>query len=222
MASSVLMFTRVGGEDLHVGKCSHAQARILSKKGHGRIEDGKLFLNLRPVHLSVAANLMREDDPNVSQAEVQRRLDWLSRIVGAVVRAETNTGAEATQEHIRRVRGTVSSTYERRGRSTSQEDPLDREVFPEGVLPEGFGFYQDREVDLPEYSKEDWDSLWNPDFFGNPPSGRALEVLGVPHDTRPPTVSSREEARRQALEDNQSMRERGDLDDFEEVFTFPS
>lgn len=205
MASSVLMYTRVGGEDLHVGKCSHAQARILSKKGHGRIEGGKLFLNLRPVHLSVATNVMREEDPNVSQAEVQRRLDWLSRIVGAVVHAETNTSAEATREHIRRMRSTGVKSL----------GPL---LQP----PEGFtfvdDFYQDREVDLPEFPKEDWDSLWFSGF-----SGRALEeVLGVPHDTRPPTVSSREEARRQALEDNQSMRERGDLDDFEEVFTFPS
>ena len=94
MAQNVLVFTKVGEQELHLGKCSHAQARIISKKGHGRIEGSKLFVNLRPVHLHVATNVTQEPDPNVSQAELDRRLEWLTSIVQATVHAETKTGPE--------------------------------------------------------------------------------------------------------------------------------
>jgi|APSaa5957512622_1039677.scaffolds.fasta_scaffold36023_5 hypothetical protein len=87
--SQIIMFARVGDEDIHVGKCTHAQARIITKKGHGEVEDGKLRLNIRPVHLEVAERAVHEPtDPNVSKKELQRRIEWLRGLMGAVALTE--------------------------------------------------------------------------------------------------------------------------------------
>lgn len=88
----VTMVATVGGQELVIGQCLPAQARILTKKGHGKLVDGKLQVAIRPVHLAVAVNTVVEgsDDPNVSNAELERRLDWLRTIMNAVVKSETH------------------------------------------------------------------------------------------------------------------------------------
>ena len=101
----VIMFTRVGDEEIHIGKCTHAQARIIEKRKHGKIESGKLFLNLRPVHLAAAKGMLEitaERDPNVSEAELRRRMEWLERLVGHVAQVELHQqGRSKTEWKVR-------------------------------------------------------------------------------------------------------------------------
>jgi len=91
--SQVIMFARMDSEDIHVGKCTHAQARILEKKGHGQIEDGKLRLNIRPVHLMAAENqrVIGDPDPNVSKAELERRIKWLQSLMAPIALMESSS-----------------------------------------------------------------------------------------------------------------------------------
>tara|TARA_R110000824_G_scaffold68263_9_gene176743 strand:+ start:103 stop:762 length:660 start_codon:yes stop_codon:yes gene_type:complete len=91
--SNVLMVTQIGDQELHVGKCTHAQARIITKKKHGEIRDGKLYLQLRPIHLQTAFSQVETEprDPNVSKAELARRMEWLKSLVGGITQAELRT-----------------------------------------------------------------------------------------------------------------------------------
>jgi len=70
---------------------SHAQARILVKKEHGKIEKGELHVQLRPLHLTTAlysGGRHKDDDDNVSKAEIQRRLDWVRHIFAGVFKLD--------------------------------------------------------------------------------------------------------------------------------------
>ena len=119
--SQVIMFTRVGDEEVHIGKCTHAQARILEKKQHGRIENGKLFLNVRPVHLAVAEAWLEHSpsDPNVSKAELQRRMEWLKKLMGHVATAEADYRGR-TKEEWKRIL-TTKPSVRTRGIPTEEE-----------------------------------------------------------------------------------------------------
>lgn len=92
MSNNVQMSTVIGGQSIAIGQCLPAQARILVKKGHAKWEDGGLVLNLRPIHLAVALNHRRLDNEGdeVSNAELERRIEWLRSIMGAVVNADTH------------------------------------------------------------------------------------------------------------------------------------
>jgi hypothetical protein len=94
------MVTRLGDQEVVVGECSSAQARILSKKEHAKFVDGKLMVSIRPFHADMALNSIadRDKDPNVSTAEVRRRLDWFRGLLGPGTLAQLPRGSDL--EHI--------------------------------------------------------------------------------------------------------------------------
>ena len=98
--NKIKMVTRLGDQEVVVGECSSAQARILSKKNHAQFVDGKLLVSIRPFHVDMAINSIAADDPdpNVSEAEVQRRLDWFRTLMGTGTLAQIPRGSEL--EHI--------------------------------------------------------------------------------------------------------------------------
>lgn len=96
----IKMVTRLGGEEFTVGECSPAQARILSKKDHAKLVDGKLLVSIRPFHLDMAVNdvaaggmSITPRDPNVSDAELGRRLDWFRSLLGNGTLAQIPQGS---------------------------------------------------------------------------------------------------------------------------------
>jgi len=92
MSQTVQLITEIGDQTINVGKCHPGQARILVKKGHAAWDDGKLKLALRPIHLAVALNHTKLDHEGneVSNAELERRVDWLRSLVEAVVETDTH------------------------------------------------------------------------------------------------------------------------------------
>jgi len=94
MSSNVQLVTVIGDQTIRVGTCHPGQARILVKKGHAAWKDGVLSLYLRPIHLQVAENTRRllgdEEAHEVSNAEVERRLAWLRKIMESVVQTDTH------------------------------------------------------------------------------------------------------------------------------------
>jgi hypothetical protein len=89
---AVLMVTQLGDQEIQVGRCSHAQARLMVKKEHGIIKKGKLYIQLRPVHLKAAEYsihaLRGTHNPQVSQAELDRRLSWFKELVANVTHGQ--------------------------------------------------------------------------------------------------------------------------------------
>jgi hypothetical protein len=92
MSEGIQLVTVIGDQIINVGNCHPSQARILEKKGHATWRDGKLVVQLRPVHLAVAINHNRleREGFEVSNAELERRLDWLRDIVTATVASDTH------------------------------------------------------------------------------------------------------------------------------------
>jgi hypothetical protein len=92
----IKMVTRLGDQEVVVGECSSAQARILSKKEHGKFVDGKLMFSNRPIHADMAVNSIASEDkdPNVSTAEVRRRLDWFRGLLGPGTLAALPRGSD--------------------------------------------------------------------------------------------------------------------------------
>lgn len=92
--SSVQMVAKIGDQTIRVGTCHPGQARILVKKDHAAWDDGQLILYLRPAHLQLAENTRRlvddEEAYMVSEAEVERRLHWLRKLLMAVVQTDTH------------------------------------------------------------------------------------------------------------------------------------
>ena len=205
MAQNVIVFTKVGEQELHLGKCSHAQARIISKKGHGRIEGSKLFVNLRPVHLHVATNVTQEPDPNVSQAELDRRLEWLTSIVQATVHAETKTGPEDITAAIQANRRSTPAAQ----RSTLR--PSTWKALPPS--PEDDLFFDETGADL-VFDDPRLNELWDT------PTERTRERFvalfgGMPDYDRAASVMSEEEMEAQKRHEAQF------LEGAEVVYTFP-
>jgi hypothetical protein len=206
MAQTVLVITKVGDQELHVGKCSHAQARILSKKGHGRIEGSKLFVNLRPVHLHVATNVTQEPDPNVSQAELDRRLEWLTSIVQATVHAETKVGPEDITASILASRGSTRLNFPGILRSPSWKP---REPSAEDLL-----FFDETGSDL-VFDDPQLNELW--DTPSESSLGRFESLFGKLTDhSRVATIMSEEE--REVVKKHETQI----LEGAKVVYTFPS
>lgn len=77
----VKMVASVAGEEVFVGECHPARARVLVKKQLASWKDGKILLHVLQVHDKLlAANPEAArgplDDENVSKQEMERRLAW--------------------------------------------------------------------------------------------------------------------------------------------------
>lgn len=93
MSKNVQMSTMIGGQAISIGQCLPAQARILVRKGHARWQDGGIVLSIRPVHLEVAMNHKKLDheEAEVSNAELERRIEWLKTLMVAQANADTGS-----------------------------------------------------------------------------------------------------------------------------------
>ena len=92
-SNSVKVIADLGkGEPFDAGHCHPSQARILVKKKLAKWQDGKLLVQLRPVHIAVAMNTLTlpGEDRDVSEAEVQRRQAWFRSVVQGVLQSDTH------------------------------------------------------------------------------------------------------------------------------------
>jgi len=85
----VKMITSLAGEELFVGECHPARARILVKKEMASWKDGKLLLHILGIHnafLQTNPDAIRGplDDGNVSLQEIERRIAWFKTLVPRV------------------------------------------------------------------------------------------------------------------------------------------
>jgi len=80
------------GEPFDAGQCHPSQARILVKKKLAEWRDGKLLVQLRPVHIAVAMNTLTlpGEDRKVSEEEVERRQAWFRSVVQGVLQSDTH------------------------------------------------------------------------------------------------------------------------------------
>lgn len=94
MQQKTKMVVQLGDHELVIGEATPAQVRILTKKDVGKLVDGKLHLNLRPVHFDVGErnkntyHLGGVEDPRISKAEINRRWLWFKDIMKDVVRQD--------------------------------------------------------------------------------------------------------------------------------------
>lgn len=147
--SHVIMVARVGDQEVHVGKCTHAQARILVKKEHGRIEDGKIVLNLRPVHVQVAEQMIERDaNPNVSKAELNRRMEWLREVAGVVVNLDLASIDNGEKRALQRI---ASNPLQKRKAEVLPELTVEIDSELQSFLEADFGNDPDDD--------SDWDTL---------------------------------------------------------------
>jgi hypothetical protein len=77
----VKMVASVAGEEVFVGECHPARARVLVKKQLASWKDGKILLHILNVHDKLLENNPELahgplDDGNVSKLEMERRLAW--------------------------------------------------------------------------------------------------------------------------------------------------
>jgi len=89
---TVQMVARVGDEEIPVGTCHPAQARVLIKRQLAAWQDNKLLLSIRPVFQRLLDTNKHAwegpaDDNNVSPAELRRREAWFASFVGKAARA---------------------------------------------------------------------------------------------------------------------------------------
>lgn len=82
----IKMITSIAGEEIFVGDCHPARARILVKKELASWKDGKLLLHVLGVHdalLKGNPDVARGplDDENVSKQEMERRLAWFRSLM---------------------------------------------------------------------------------------------------------------------------------------------
>lgn len=156
--SQVIMVATIGDKELHIGKCTHAQARILTKKEHGEIRDGKLHLRIRPIHLQIATGhgfKSPDDDPNVSRAELHRREEWLKGLLVNTLKAEEKVGVSTLKEIQEGVRQELGSPVSR----TIRASEVPEVEMTEEEVQEFYQEYEDAE--LP-------DDLWDDTRYGEP------------------------------------------------------
>ena len=77
----IKMIASVAGEEVFVGECHPARARVLVKKQLASWKDGKILLHVLSVHDKMLESNPHAahgplDDKNVSKAELERRLAW--------------------------------------------------------------------------------------------------------------------------------------------------
>lgn len=78
---TIKMVAKVGDQQVPVGTCKSAQARILVRDDLAAWQDGELILFIRRAHLALlesnrVAWRCKADDHNVSEAEINRRKAW--------------------------------------------------------------------------------------------------------------------------------------------------
>ena len=148
--SQVIMVADIGGKELHIGKCTHAQARILTKKEHGEIREGKLYLHIRPLHLQIAAShsfRAPEDDDNVSNAELKRREMWLTNLIGKTIEVEEKARKSGIKEIVEGADlAARSHTY--KGIVFQEEKELTEDEVAD--------FFREAPEDLPELPTDMW------------------------------------------------------------------
>lgn len=81
MENKIKMVARIAGEEVYVGECNSARARILVKRSYASWCEGKILLHILNVHDQLLANGTQNfrgplDDENVSEREMGRRLAW--------------------------------------------------------------------------------------------------------------------------------------------------
>jgi hypothetical protein len=208
MSSSIQMVAKIGDQTIRVGTCHPGQARILVKKEHARWDDGSLVLHLRPIHLQVAYNNPRlplgEKEDEVSNAEVERRLDWFRTIMQAVMAGDTHgsdleaiIGPQDPRAGLKHVANVIQETKGRdRFRVTfanmGPEDlkppsDLTKEELAEWFQRGDTEPVKDADRGRP-YPKE-LDSLWDRGVFQN--TGEFYSVYGV-YDSREAPIRTSE------------------------------
>lgn len=119
---AVKMVASVAGEEVFVGECHPARARVLVKRQFASWKDGKVLLHILNVHdqvLSTNPEAIRGplDDGNVSKQELERRMAWFRSFMEKVthvvashfIELPSKEEAEAWRE---RVKGEVKSWKE--------------------------------------------------------------------------------------------------------------
>ena len=94
METVVKMVTQVAGEEVFVGECHPARARVLVKKQLASWLDGKVLLHVLHVHDKLLASNPEAwsgplDDRNVSKQEMERRIAWFRSFMEKSARALT-------------------------------------------------------------------------------------------------------------------------------------
>lgn len=96
---TIKMVAKVGDQQVPVGTCNSAQARILVRDDLAAWQDGELILFIRKAHaalLEVNPDVWRYhgDNYNVSDAEVARRKAWFLSFMPLAVEVFTNRAAQ--------------------------------------------------------------------------------------------------------------------------------
>ena len=91
---NIKMVAKLGDQQIPMGVCSPAQARILVKEDLAAWQDGSIILFVRNAHASLLANnpdawVCESDDRNVSKAEIDRRKTWFNSLMPKAVTAFT-------------------------------------------------------------------------------------------------------------------------------------
>lgn len=132
---SVKMIAKIGDQQISVGTCNPAQARILVRDGLAAWQDGSLILHIRPVHLNLLAsnpNLWRckDDNDNTSQGELDRRKAWFLQFLPLAAEALTKgKSVMGDLEHIQTATRYLMSLSNRMwqfwDKAEAVDDPLD-------------------------------------------------------------------------------------------------
>lgn len=145
----VKMVTKVAGEEVFVGECHPARARVLVKRQLASWMDGKVLLHVLNVHDKLLASNPEAargplDDENVSKQEMERRLAWFrsfmerssrALVAGTVELPTVEEAAKSVYDSVPRLsdegRAFVRGPIEERLRSFFAENRSwdDREVF---------------------------------------------------------------------------------------------
>jgi hypothetical protein len=93
---TIKMIAKIGDQKVPVGTCNSAQARILVRDDLAAWQDGDLILFIRQAHLALLDSnpgvwRYKDDDHNVSQAEMDRRKAWFMEFMPKAVNAATAT-----------------------------------------------------------------------------------------------------------------------------------
>lgn len=86
MENKIKMVARIAGEEVYVGECNSARARILVKQNYASWHEGKILLHILNVHDTLLATnpILGQgplDDENVSKQEIERRMAWFRSVL---------------------------------------------------------------------------------------------------------------------------------------------
>lgn len=211
---SVKMVTNVAGEEMYVGECHPARARVLVKKELASWRDGKVLLHVLNVHdklLSSNPEAARGplDDNNVSKQEMERRFAWFRSFMDKTTRVlvagrmELPSKEEAEELSSKEVPPSSRLPIENRYEKASREEQAS---FEEACLLVGKEFTEDNFIEElsgdPVLLSSLWDEVPDPEplhtmvqsdgSIVSLPSRNVPDALDLEMSTEAPVVQSRE------------------------------